>query len=171
MSTIKANFWQRTNGTPVQSVINVYNSRYPSTAVSFANTSWNDLDTITVTPVTANSRFILIPAYHVSGMGGIRITRNGSEITAGNPQDSNGPYQSYTSATQTDWNNGSLRHFLTFIYVDAPATNAAITYKTQIKSYIGGTAANRIGINEVGGLGLSGATALHSGFTIMEIAI
>jgi hypothetical protein len=173
MSIIRANFWQRNNGTPVQSVINVYHSRYPSTVVSFANNSWNDLDTITVTPVTTNSRFILIPSYHTSGKGGIRITRNGADLTAGNPQDSNGPYQIWQPAStgQVDWNNSSERQFSTFMYVDSPATTGTIVYRTQIRSYLGTNAADRIGINEVGATALSGATALHSGFTIMEIAI
>lgn len=170
MSIIKANAWQKVDGTPVQSILKVYHSRYPSTAVSFSNTSWNDLDSITVVPSSASSRFLLIPSYHISGQGGLKIVKNGADLTFGNPQDGNGPYQSYTSAAQGDWNSGSIRHFSTFMYIDSPATLSPITYKTQIKSYIGGAGSGRIGVNEVGGGGTTSATALHSGFTIMEIA-
>lgn len=169
-SYAKFDVWQDTQGVTKGAVINMYYQSYDNWNVVFNADQWYALNTITLTPVSTESRFILIPCYHASGKGGFRILKNGSEFTYNGPLDSSSlTYQNWNSTTQADWNANATRQWVNFTVLDSPNTTSAITYIIQARSYWYNDSNQRMGINETGVGGYT-TTYRGSGFTIMEFA-
>ena len=141
MSIVRANKWQDINGTTYGAVINAYHA-VNNTSYTVGVTSGTDLTnmSITVTPKTNTSRFILmfstIGSYG-SGTGATTtfwFTRNDSSlnsITGGNYNGQSGWIAAAVDRTAT----ASLH------YIDNPTTASSVTYKVRLATdgtvYIG----------------------------------
>ena len=132
MSTLKFNRWQRTNGSNMNPVINAYHASN-NTSYSVAATSGFDLTNmiITVTPVSATSRFLLM----FNTIGGFNtgtgattsfwITKNDSSLNSATTGNYNG---------QTGWIAAAADRTATAVlnHIDSPGTTSPITYKVRM---------------------------------------
>jgi hypothetical protein len=174
-SVLRTNKWQNAAGTTRGAVINTYHTiSTAQQSIAQGGSGENrgnqyfDLSnmSITLTPVSSASRFLIMGRVHLSGATSdnynchIRINRNGSEIGSG----VTGSY-SWAAHSQLRIHSGAGgMGFLPFHFMDSPATTSALTYKIQgLQTNYGMT----LYLNRWPEVGWQSANA--STFTIMEI--
>ena len=107
--------------------------------LSTTDTSWADLMTVTITPDTSSSRFLLMASTNShSGDSGSRFgfVRDSTEIFFGTDQDE-GTYGAYAGGNPYNINVGAAH------YLDSPATASEIVYRFKWRSASGTTYLNR----------------------------
>lgn len=170
MSTVKANRWEKVNGTVINVPLQVLSSVKSDTA-SFSGATWIDVVglSVTITPSSATSKFLILYNVHMGQslqyhLHAGRIVRNGNPIFIAN---ADGSRERCTFGCQ---DSGTI-HGATYNYagqfLDSPSTLAALTYKIQVRGEGGTTFINRG--NEADGDN-SVTQRLISSITIMEIA-
>jgi hypothetical protein len=148
VSTAKFDYWMNSDNVLQSTILNVYSttsttqqtiSQTGSTPNQGAN--FYDLSgvTLTVTPVSTTSRFLIFGKlavgcsvdnnYNIHG----RMLRNGSEIGSGLRMAASGeqgvePWQAMWMVRQ--W-TGASPYQIPFSYIDSPATTSSVTYKMQ----------------------------------------
>lgn len=138
---------------------------------TFGSSSYVDLSpfTITMTPSSTNSKFLLIANLMLTqyqGTAQVRFTRNDSAIgfadaSSSRTQSTVGVF--YQNSDQNHQNNPT-----TAIFLDSPSTTSSVTYKVQGKTQDGGTCfLNRSGNDADNGNWSHRST---SNFIVMEIA-
>ena len=151
MSIVRANRWQRTDGSVVGTVIQVASTLYstPSSQSISAGTDTNITGlTATITPYTTSNKILIFvrwfgetsssdPHDHV-----YFITRNGTKI---NTQTSTSNRMSGMATVSTNyqsggsWNNDSTPETLTFMTLDSPSSTSALTYTVACRYFNAGT--------------------------------
>ena len=132
MSTLRFNKWQRVDGSNMNAVINAYQA-VNNTSYSVAATSGFDLTgmAITLTPVSATSRFLLmfstIGSFN-TGTGATTtfwVTKNNTSLNS----TTSGTYNGQTGwiAPATDRTSTAVLN-----YIDSPATASSITYRIRM---------------------------------------
>jgi hypothetical protein len=173
-SVLRTNKWQNAAGTTRGAIINTYQTQ-SVTQVSYGSGSgenrgatWYDLNnmSITLTPVSSTSRFLLLGRLHLAYATAdnynahIRLVRNSTAVGNG----VNGVY-TWAAHAQTRLHSGAGGiEFIPIHYMDSPATASAITYKVQGLQTNNGNTLYMNRYPEV-----SWQSANMSTFTIMEI--
>ncbi len=140
MSIVRANRWQRTDGSVVGTILQVQSTLYTTTTSQSlsANTYTNITGiTATITPYTTSSRILILSRWYGEWSGSgphdhiYYIARNGTRI---NVQTSTSNRMSGLATVGTnyqttgDWNNDSTPETLSIFTVDTPASTSALTY-------------------------------------------
>jgi len=131
MSTLRFNKWQRVDGSNMNAVINAYHA-VNNTSYTLSATTGFDLTgmAITLTPVSATSRFLImfntIGGY--SGSGATTtfwITKDNTSLNSATTGNYNG---------QTGWIAPATDRTATAVlnYIDSPATATSITYRIRM---------------------------------------
>ena len=136
MSIIKANAWQRVNGTAVGTILQVQTMQFDTKSDTTTRTYHNITGfALSITPSSTSSRIMIVGQLAASAVGqaglgyewGARITRNGTAIALNSGLNgfgyagicANGGYHGESVGTQA------------FTFVDSPATTSAMTYQVQ----------------------------------------
>ena len=115
-------------------------SRAYGEGISHSSTTYIDINSITITPVATNSKFLLIGSFSIyrnstvttaTGTGFVRNVNGGSFSELGRRGTGNG----YNIYSQDNF-NGTRTHFVTRTVLDDPTYTAgqALIYKTQQNS-------------------------------------
>ena len=115
-------------------------SRAYGEGISHSSTTYIDINSITLTPVATNSKFLLIGSFSIyrnssvataTGTGFVRNVNGGSFVELGRRGTGNG-YNIYSQDTF----NGTRTHFVTRTVLDDPTYTAGqvLIYKTQQNS-------------------------------------
>lgn len=166
MSIVKANKFQTLVGDTYNVPIQVKYSALNSSVITTSITAWSDIESLTITPKFSTSKILIIANYGASGGGSIRLVRDSTALTTGGTGGSAYMHWENSTATQSNFDGGSLRTQFTLMFYDSPASTSLLTYKTQITAFDGsGTDGFAVGT-------ASGAYSggLFSGFLLMEIA-
>jgi hypothetical protein len=141
-SVIRANIWQNGNGVPYRNIINVYNFSASNT-ITISTEVWTDIASITLTPASTTSRFVLMADIPVSKQSsgaeglGLLFRRSGTYLHH-SPHDG-GATSVVDGATYRpfDFYKDESRFYIRFQrnFVDAPATTSAITYSVMMRPY------------------------------------
>ena len=147
MSILKANQWRDLNDNVMTPFVQAVTAQKTDTFYS-SSTSWVDITglSVTITPTKATSRIMLYVhvSMSTSGHGGVRLVRNSTPIGVGDTADSNMNYAMFWDYGTTSYNTvGYDSHAKSQVWVDAPATTSATTYKLQFAIPPGGY----VGIN------------------------
>lgn len=127
---------------PAGSILQVQSNAYTS-SFNTTSTSYTDLGSLTITPTSTSNKILLMMTYHVSGQGALVFRRGGVNLFT--PSDG---YMQFTSATQANWNSGSLRTTAVYSYIDSPASTSTLTYSVGIRAYAA-AAGSAVGVNEL----------------------
>jgi len=153
-------------GKVLQTKQHVKTSLSSTTSLTFV-----DLLTVTITPASNTSKFLLMYKVPMSvdtnGYSGmLRLVRDSTPIYIGDANSSNTRASSQAVGTTS---NGSYRAYdLNGVFIDEPTTPSAITYKVQFKNdYSGYTVF--VGRHLAGDTNNYYATFPHS-FVVMEVA-
>lgn len=168
MSIIKANAWQRTNGTLFGTVLQTVGTTNPNPLVISASTTWYDVCTVSITPASTSNN-ILIMWFLTASTGGswdrseFVIRRNGTPIFIGNNtgggQTTGKILGDHSTATQIPSYGGAG--------LDSPATTSAITYALSVRD---GNADQTMWVNRGGaGVGASNQNSTCSSLVVQEI--
>ena len=120
-------------------------SRAYGDGITHGSTTYIDINSITITPVSTNSKFLLIGSFSIyrnstavtaSGTGFVRNVNGGSFVEMGRRGTGNG----YNIYSQDNF-NGTRTHFVTRTVLDDPTytTGQELIYKTQQNSSEGST--------------------------------
>lgn len=174
MSIIKANKWQRTDGsvvqTPLQVVQTIKTNIFSYNPGTTANNTWIDVTGLsaTITPSSANSKILVIADCLCGGVNPwgthLRLVRGSTGIYVG---DARGSTAQASSSAGYDESSSTMSR-QTMIFLDSPATTGATTYKVQIMEYNNCT----FYLNTGGAMGTSNTESVSgaSSITLMEIA-
>lgn len=146
MSIVRADAWQNAAGVPYRNIINVYNFSASNT-ITINTEVWTDIASITLTPVSTTSRFVLMADIPVSKQAsgaeglGLLFRRSGTYLHH-SPHDG-GATSVVDGATYRpyDYYKDESRFYIRFQrnFVDAPATTSAITYSVMMRPYAAGS--------------------------------
>ena len=157
MSIIKANAWQRTNGTVVGTILQTV-SMTTFTAASSTSQTFTDTGlTATITPFSTSNKIIIMANFgdtsnqNQGGPAGVKLIllKNGTAISGGAGQ----PGGNF--ANQWNYAGAANEHSITSgsqMYVDSPASTSALTYKFQFASQTTGRTAELMRDNTAGTL-------------------
>jgi hypothetical protein len=168
MSTLKANAWQRANGTVVGTVLQTLaNTNADPIAVS-ASSTWYDVCSVTITPASSSNKCLLL--FHLTGVTSgswdrseYVLRRSGTNIaigsTSGGGQTTGKLIGDYSGNTSIVTYGGC--------YLDTPATTSAITYTLSVRD---GNVDTTMWINRAGvGVGSGNQTSTVSTLVVQEI--
>lgn len=135
MSILKANQWRDLNDNVMTPFVQAVTAQKTDTFYS-NSTAWIDIPSLslTITPTKSTSRIMLYVhvSMSMSGHGGIRLLRNGTTIGVGDTQGSNYNYAMFWDYGTTSYGTtGYESNAKAQVWVDAPSTSSAITYKLQ----------------------------------------
>ena len=140
MSIIKANAWQKVNGTvvgtPVQVVSSTRTSAFSSTSDSYVDVSGLS---VSITPQSSSNKILVLVTTQLSHIdsntGHIKLFRGATQIAFG---DALGSFEqslfSCRIAGGTDAGGTYMIHPYTHQWLDSPATTSATTYKIQARA-------------------------------------
>lgn len=135
MSILKANQWRDLNDNVMTPFVQAVTAQKTDTFYSNA-TTWTDVPglSLTITPTKATSRIMLYihVSMSMSGHGGIRLVRNSTPIGIGDTQGSGYNFVMFWDYGTTSYNTvGYDSNAKPQVWVDAPNTTSATTYKLQ----------------------------------------
>ena len=168
MALIKLNNQSLSNvtsaGLPSGTVLQVKSVSH-NTEYDITSTSGEDIGlSITITPTSSNSKFLLLGKVGCSGASGsfmgILLFRDSTQIGGGSGKTYNAYQWNYVVADAGTDNSSQVG--IPINYLDSPATTSSITYKVQA-----GVSSGTAGINHRNS---SDDTNTTSQFTVMEIA-
>jgi hypothetical protein len=172
MSIIKANQWQRANGTVVGAVVQVVNTTYDTKneITGSASGTFNDTGLqAVITPTSASNRVLVI--FNCNGVAArlgsfhqepdLRLLRNTTEIKV---------YENlmYLGGNDTWIPGNGDSHSFGATFLDAPNTTSSVTYKIQMRGNTNISGDMRVAVNSRGDGG-SGNGGGGSSITLMEI--
>jgi hypothetical protein len=158
--------WQQVAGTGGSNqIINAYSVNTGATRQDITSSTWAAITglSVTLTPVSASSRFILLSSIQNSGtyVNSFTFFKNSSSLLShANTSETGAIRTTYTG--QADYDNYQWETSLS--YVDAPATTSSITYDVRATSSWNG-ASGTIRINDR----LSNDMRGVSSFTVLEM--
>lgn len=156
MSILKANAWQRTNGVPVGTVLQVQQTlltgdqSYTSNGTSPTDCTWQTVSNfnVSITPYSATSKILVIPTFKCAGNGsnpywGGRITYN----VAGGSYSVVPPIGAAKSGSnQAHFNISPMRADGSIYRMDSmniinllhsPATTSTLNYRLEVGGFLG----------------------------------
>ena len=156
---------------PAGSVLQVVSNTYKSSdAYALSNTFQQATAFNTnITPTSSSSKVLIRAVIYFGETGagaypGIRITKNGSEITAATGE-ANSSRKMLSGAAGLMSNNSDMQ-CVSVEYLDSPATTSSITYGIQVTGFSGRT----FYINITGNGDANAGVSSVSSMTLMEIA-
>lgn len=164
-SELKFDSWQTTAGLNNSTVVQTLFTANKTSLLTSNTSTYSDVDSITITPTTVGSKFLIFANYGAMGAGSMRVTRNGTAISS-SPTGTNA-YMHYdygTGSAASGVDSGTLRHPFTMLFYDSPATTSAVTYKTQFIAYQGNTGFTGFAVNYGGPY-----SGVFAGFMVMEV--
>lgn len=168
MSTIKANAWQRANGTVVGTVLQTIANTNADPLTISASSSWYDVCSVSITPASSSNRCLLI--FHLTGgtsgswdRSEYVLRRSGTNIaigsTSGGGQTTGKLFGDLTGSTQVMTYGGC--------FLDTPNTTSAITYTLSVRD---GNTDTTMFVNRSGnGVGSGTQTSTVSTLVVQEI--
>ena len=145
MSTLRVNNMTNVGGTGSTyasgHIVQTKHVKY-ETATVYSTSSYVNVVSLDITPQKNSSLISISFQFHISGVGGFRILRNGTEIWIG-PFDGTGPYTYWESPNnQTSADASSPRRLASFTFIDAPSSTSLLQYTLQIRPYSTGGTSN-----------------------------
>jgi hypothetical protein len=143
-SVIRANIWQNVNGVPYRNIINVYNFSASNT-ITINTEVWTDIASITLTPVSNTSRFVLMADIPVSKQSsgaeglGMLFRRSGTYLHHSPHDGASTSVVDGATYRPYDFYKDESRFYIRFQrnFVDAPATTSPVTYNVMMRPYAG----------------------------------
>jgi hypothetical protein len=141
-SVIRANIWQNGNGVPYRNIINVYNFSAANT-ITISTEVWTDIASITLTPVSTTSRFVLMADIPVSKQAsgaeglGMLFRRSGTYLHHSPHDGASTSVVDGSTYRPFDFYKDESRFYIRFqrSFVDAPVTVSSITYSVMMRPY------------------------------------
>jgi hypothetical protein len=144
VNTIRSNTWQNSSGVSYRNIINVYNFSASNT-ITINTEVWTDIASITLTPASAISRFVLMADIPVSKQSsgaeglGLLFRRSGTYLHHSPHDGASTTVVDGATYRPFDFYKDETRFYIRFQrnFVDAPATTSAITYSVMMRPYAG----------------------------------
>ena len=147
---------------PTGSVLQVVRAEYTTTTSTTSTSTWSNIGSATITPLSSSNKILITANYHSSGIGALRLLRGATALNT--PSGNYMTYSYYEALNQLNYAANSARRTTTMQYYDSPSTTSSTTYNVEMIAYSLGHGGTGIGVNEIH----SGVT--FSGITLMEIA-
>ena len=146
---------------PTGSVLQVVRAEYTTTTSTTSTSTWSNIGSATITPLSSSNKILITANYHSSGIGALRLLRGATALNT--PSSNYMTYSYYEALNQLNYGANSARRTTTMQYYDSPSTTSSTTYNVEMIAYSLGHGGTGIGVNEIYG----GVT--FSGITLMEI--
>ena len=144
------------------SVLQVVRAEYSTTTSTTSTSTWSNIGSATITPLSSSNKILITANYHSSGIGALRLLRGATALNT--PSSNYMTYSYYEALNQLNYGANSARRTTTMQYYDSPSTTSSTTYNVEMIAYSLGHGGTGIGVNEIH----SGVT--FSGITLMEIS-
>jgi hypothetical protein len=142
MSIVRADAWQNAAGVPYKNILNVYNFTAADT-ITINTEVWTQVASITVTPVSSASRFVLMADIPVSKQSsgaeglGLLFRRSGTYLHHSPHDGASTTVVDGATYRPYDYYKDESRFYIRFQrnFVDAPATTSPVTYSVMMRPY------------------------------------
>lgn len=161
-SSAKFERWLNNSGVRRNNIVQIKYNAYTPLLVSSSSSTYTQVESLTIEPFFPNSSIIIIANYGVSGLGSMKLQKNGIDLTI-SPTGGNA-YQFYSGQNGSSYDGGSPRSQFKLFQVDSATTNKSVTYSTHIIAYPSSYSQFAINPNPYGN-----GSGTFSGFMLMEV--
>lgn len=161
-SSAKFERWLNNSGVRRNNIVQIKYNAYTPLFVSSSTSTYSKVEELTIQPFFPNSSIVIIANYGVSGLGAMKLQKNGIDLTI---SPTGGlAYQFYSRANGIGYDSSSPRGQFKLFQVDSSTTNSSVTYSTHIIAYPSSYAQFAINPNPYGN-----GSGTFSGFMLMEV--